>query len=163
AQALERRRGLRHLHQREDSLLHSRAARRRHDQERKPLRHAELDEPRQLLADHGGHAPAEEIELERRDGHGKPADATEPRDDRLLQPRLAAGSLQAVRILLRVLEFQRISRAKSGLSLLERALIGQGRDALAGADPEWVVALGTDAARTISLGAVDDLLAGFAL
>ena len=163
AQSVQRRGGLRHLHEGEDAFLHPRAARRRHDEERDAFLNGQLDGPRQLLTHHRGHAAAQEVELEHGDGHRIAADAAEPGDDRFFQPRLAAGRLQAVRVLLGVLEPERIARAQAGLALLERAVVDEGRDPLPGADPEGVVALGADAAGAVDLGAVDDLLAGLAL
>src|SRR5206468_3407781 len=69
----------------------------------------------------------------------------------------------AVPIFLGVLEGQRIGRRQPGVTLLERARIGEHRDALARGDPERIVALGADAAGALHLGAVHDLLAGVAL
>src|SRR5262249_2447872 len=69
----------------------------------------------------------------------------------------------AIDVLLGVLEREGIDGAKPGLVLLERALVGEQGDPLAGGDAERVAAARTHAAGAVDLGPVHDLLAGVAL
>src|SRR5262247_1344532 len=162
-EALERGRGLGHLHEREDALLHPGATRRGDDHERDALLQGQLDGAGELLTDHRGHAAAEERELEDGQRDRIAADARGAGDDRFTGVGLAAGGLEAIGVAARVLERQRILRSEGGLALVEGALVGQRCDALARRDAERVPALGTDPAGPIDLGPVDDLLAGVAL
>ena len=93
ASRCERGRGLGHLHQREDALLHAGAAGGRHDDHRHVLVDGQLDGARQLLADHRAHAAAEEAELEDAQHDGMAADARHAGDDRLLHRGLLLGGL----------------------------------------------------------------------
>src|SRR5262245_66125204 len=162
-QPLERGRRLGHLHQREDAFLHPGAAGGRDDEDRQVLVDGELDRARQLLADDRAHAAAQEAELEDRE-HGRlAADRRDAADDCLVGRGLLGGGPYALAILLGVLEGQRIDRAEPGLALLERAGVDELADALAGRDPERVVALRAHAPAALHLGPVDDLLAGVAL
>src|SRR5258705_243021 len=69
AEPLEGGRGLGHLHQREDALLHPRAAGRRDDDDRQVLVDRELDRPRELFADDRAHAAAGTGRLGHDHGH----------------------------------------------------------------------------------------------
>src|SRR5262245_34665171 len=91
------------------------------------------------------------------------ADSPEPGDHGVLEPGLGARGLEALGVLLGVLEGERIARAEADLPLLERALVDEPGDALAGADAKRVAALGTDTPGAVHLGAIDDLLARLAL
>src|SRR2546426_2285001 len=163
SEPLERGGGLGHLHQGQDTLLHARAARRRDDDHWQVLVDRELDRAGELLAHHRSHAAPEEAELERGQDGGLAADTRETADHGLVGRGLLGGCPDALAVLLGVLEAQRIGRRQTRLALLERAGIGEHRDALPGGDPEGIVALGTDAAGALHLGAVHDLLAGVAL
>src|SRR4030095_401903 len=57
------------------------------------------------------------------------------------------------------LEAEGVGRRKPRLALLERARIGQLAEALAGGDPEGIVALRAHAPGALGLGALHDLLA----
>src|SRR5581483_5486982 len=107
-----------------------------HDDDGQRLVDAELDGPRELLADHRAHAAAEESELEHAEHRRKAAHARDAADDGILEARLLPGGAHAIRIALGVPEAQRIAGGQTGLVLLERAGIGEHRDALARADPE---------------------------
>src|SRR5437899_3951977 len=87
AEPLERGRGLGHLHQGEDALLHPRAARRRDDDYGQVLVDRELDRARELLTDHRAHAAAEEAEFEDSEDGGQPADRRDAADHRLVARR----------------------------------------------------------------------------
>src|SRR4029453_627913 len=127
------------------------------------LLQGQLDGAGELLANHRGHAAAEERELEDGQRDRIAADARGAGDARLTGAGLAAGGLEAVGVAARVLERQRILRSEGGLALVEGALVGQRRDALARRGAERVAARGTDPACPIDLGPVDDLFAGVAL
>src|SRR2546425_1152484 len=152
AEPLERGRGLGHLHQGEDALLHPRAARRRDDDHGQVLVDRELDRARELLTDHRAHAAAEEAELEDGEDGGQPADRGDAADHRLVARGLVGGGPYALAVFLGVLEGQRIGRRQTGLALLERARIGELPEALARLDPEGGVALRAHAPRPLHLG-----------
>src|SRR5262245_64366175 len=163
AEPLERSRGLGHLHQREDALLHPRAARRRDDDHRQVLVDRQLNRARELFSDHRAHAAAEEAELEDGQDRRLPADRRDAADDCLVARGLLGGGPDALTVLLGVLEAERIGRRKARLALFERARIGQLAEALAGGDPKGIMALRAHAPGALDLGAVHDLLARVAL
>src|SRR5262245_4592254 len=163
AEPLERSRGLGHLHQREDALLHPRAARRRDDDHRQVLVDRQLNRARELFSDHRAHAAAEEAELEDGQDRRLPADRRDAADDCLVARGLLGGRPDALAVLLGVLEGERVGRRKAHLALFERARIGQLAEALAGGDPKGIVALRAHASGALDLGAIHDLLARVAL
>ena len=128
-----------------------------------PLLDGQLDGPGDLFAHHRRHAAPEERELEDGEGDGVAADAPHPGEHRLLEAGLAARRLDAIRVSLGVLEAERILGGEPGLALLEGALVHDGGDALARADPERIAALRAHAPGPVDLGTVHDLLAGVAL
>src|SRR3990172_6989104 len=159
----ERRGCLRHLHARENPLLHSGPARRRNNDEGVTLLERQLGRARELLADDRAHAAAHELELEDRDHDWVAFDATCPGDDRVLKPGLLLRCLEAIAIALGVLEAKRILRAERAVGPLKAPVIKQERQPLPCADPERIAALGTDATGALHLSAIDDLFAGITL
>src|SRR5260370_36960360 len=85
-----------------------------------------------------------------------------PEENRLPEPGLLLGRAEPVAVAPGVLEAQGILGGEPGVPLLERALVGEHRHALEGADPAGGPALGADAARPLDPGPVDELLAGAA-
>ena len=76
--------GLRHLQQREQRLLHARAAARREAHERRAMLDAVVDRALEALADHRAHRAAQEPELERAGDDRQPFELARDRDQRIL-------------------------------------------------------------------------------
>src|SRR4029077_18433777 len=127
------------------------------------LLQGQLDGAGELLADHRGHAAAQERELKHRERDRVAADAGGAGEHRLLHRGLGSRRLEAVGVALGVLEAERILRAQARLALLEGALVGDRGAALARRDAERVAALGAHAHGALDLRAIDDLATGVAL
>jgi hypothetical protein len=154
---------LRHLHEREDALLHPGAAGRGEDDDAGAPLEAPLDGAGDLLADHRAHAAPEEPELEDGEHRGKRLDGRLPADDALLRLRLPLRVGHARGIGLCVAEGQRVARDEVGVDLDERALVGDEGDPVGGRDAEVILALRTDGEVPLELLVVDDLAAVAAL
>ncbi len=102
--------GARHLHQREDALLHARAAR-GDEQHERGLALAAVSSP-VMMAGAGGHAERAAHEVEILHGHGDVAAVELAGGDehRILGAGLGAAFLEAVGIALLVAELQRVLR-----------------------------------------------------
>jgi hypothetical protein len=102
--------GLRHLHEREEPLLHACAARRGEAHERELLVAAGLDRANEALADDGAHGAPQEPELESRDHHGNGLDPALHHHERVGLARVPLRVMQAIGVLLAVLELERVDR-----------------------------------------------------
>jgi len=110
---------LRHLHEREDALLHAGASGRVQQNDRQPLGCRPLEQPRNLLPDHRSHAPAHEPEEEHAEGHVEIEHASPPRHERVLRARRALGRHDAFSVRLAVRKLQRIGRRQPFIPRVE--------------------------------------------
>jgi hypothetical protein len=148
-QVLDRADRLRHLHQREDPLLHARAARARHRHERDAALGREVARARELLADDGAHRPGHEGEVHHRDRAAPALDLPVADHDRVALPRLHLRLDEPVGVGPQIEEVERVVGAQVGRLLDEAALVEQLRDPLVRPHREVVAAL---AAETEVLG-----------
>ena len=102
AQPRPRRRGLRHLHQRQHALLHARAAGRAEHDRRPPVRDGALELARDLLADDRAHRAAHELEHEEADLDRDAADRRGAGAVGVAGPDLAGRALDLIDVLLAV-------------------------------------------------------------
>ena len=144
AQPAQRRRGLGHLHQREDALLHARAARGGEDQRRDLPLERPLEHPGDLLAGDRAHRSAHELEHE------------DPQLDRdLLDARRAGaqgvgsagrppGRPQPIAVLLRIAEAERVDALDRPVRLDEAPRIDHQLDPAGRRQRKVVLALRAD-------------------
>ena len=144
AQALHGDRGARHLHEREDALLHAGAAGGRKQDEGRAL----LDRA-QHAGDHrlaGGHAEraGHEAEVLRGGHHLLAVEHAFADQHRVLEAGVALGGLEAVAVALAVTELERILRDLAHRHLLVLAVVEQVRQALLGVHAHVIVGAGDD-------------------
>src|SRR5262249_33660700 len=159
----QRRGDLGHLHQREDALLHARAAGRRDDDQRLLLVHGPLDGLGDFLADHGTHRAAHEAVLHRADDHPAGVELSIGAENRIALAYPLFVNLEAVAIAFRVAEVERIARADVRGEFLVVVVVKQKLEPLPGADAEVIAALRAHVEVLGHFLAVDDLLALVAL
>ncbi len=134
-QAGDRRGGLGHLHQREQAFLHARATRGGDADEGQALLEGRTCAAHEALAHHRAHRAAEEVELEAGDHHRQALDRAAHHHHRVGLAGVGGGRGQAVGVLARVLELERIDRRDLGADLdaaLACRAAGRGGDARAG-------------------------------
>src|SRR6266542_6669044 len=113
-------RGLRHLHQTQDALLHARAAGCRNKNEREFSLERLLSEPRDLFTDNRAHRATHEREVHHAKTNGQSHELSRERQDGVAITRLYGGPFKALRILRKA---QRVGRTDLGLCLLGRAFV----------------------------------------
>src|SRR5688572_23885158 len=150
---------LRHLHEREEPLLHARPAARGEAHEREMLVAADLHRTHEPLADHRAHGAREEPELEdARDQRHAPHRAFH-HHHRIGLAGLALGFLQALDVLAAVLELERIDREhfRSGFRPVLR--IEEEIEALARGEAVMERALRADVEIVLEVGEVQHRVA----
>ncbi len=163
AEAGERAGDLPHLHQREDSLLHPRAPRRRDDDQREPLAQGELRRARDHLADDRAHrAPAEGI-VENRHDDAPAVEVSGRRDDRVGAPRAGLVLLQPVAVTLRILELQRVDGTHLRVERLPALVVEEESESGIGRKAEVVLAFRADREVPLDFLRVERLAAPLAL
>jgi len=96
--ALDGARGLRHLHERDQTLLHARAARSGEDDHRQMLGGGTLEQARDLLPHHTAHGPHEERGLHDADGALQARNGTLTSANALLKAGFPALGLKLVKV-----------------------------------------------------------------
>ena len=150
AQPLHRDGGARQLHQRQDALLHARAARGREQHERTVLLHRGVEPLDHRLARRHAERAAHEIEILHADDGSEPVEPAEAEFYRVVEAGLAARIFQPIDIAALVAEAQRIDRhlghgdVEPGLVVEHRleprrgahahVIVGTGDDELVGLD-----------------------------
>src|SRR6266851_5849840 len=104
ADSRDRRRYLRHLHQRQRALLHAGAARRREDHDWQPPFECAVEQSRKLFAHGHAHAAAHEAEIHHGERRGPPLDFTDTGYDSVVASALPARLLHPLRIWARIYE-----------------------------------------------------------
>jgi hypothetical protein len=161
--APQRRRGLGHLHQREDALLHARPAGRGQQDAGAAVLQRPLEHAGDLLAHHRAHAAAHEAELEDAEGHRQALDASHAGAQRIVEAGRLLRRLQAVLVLLGVLEAQGVDGLQLLVGLHEAVLVEQEVDPAVGAERVVVAAARADPGVALDLLVVEDLGAALAL
>jgi hypothetical protein len=159
-QARERRIGLGHLQQAQQALLHARAAGGGKAHEGHLLFDGGFDTAHEAFAHHAAHAAAHELELEAGGDHGHAHHRTAHHHHGV---GLAGGfqrRLQALRVLLAVLELQRVDRHHLLADLPAAFGVQEGIQPRPRADAVVVVALGADIEVALQIGLVEHRLAG---
>ena len=152
--------GLGHLHEREDALLHPRAAGGAEQDERQPLRDGALAGAGNALAGAGAERPAHEREVHHPEHRGVAVDAADAHYHRLRLAALCDRGLDLVAVGAgRVAELEVVGVAHLAEHLLERAFVGDERNARAHRQPAVVVALGADSAGLLPGGLAEVALA----
>ena len=154
--ALNGARGLRHLHERDQTLLHARAARSGEDDHRQMLGGGTLEQARDLLPHHTAHGPHEERGLHDADGALQARDGTLTGANALLKAGFPALGLKLVKV---AREAERIGLLDGTVPLLERAGIEQVVDALVGGHAQVPAARGAHVMPSRQAGAVEGELA----
>ncbi|OMP13937.1 hypothetical protein COLO4_00590 [Corchorus olitorius] len=134
SQLLDHRRRLRHLHERQQAFLHARATGGRHADERHLLLQRRLCAARETLAHHGAHRAAHEFELEARHDDRQRVNGAAHHDHGVGFTRVVHRRLNAVGVLLRVLELERVDREDLLAQLIAAFGVQQCVQAGAGAD-----------------------------
>src|SRR2546423_921203 len=130
-------RHFRHLHQRENALLHSRAAGCRDDNQWElPLQRA-LSEACDLLSHHGAHGTAHEGEVHDTEIDRQPIEQTVTGEERVGVACVRKCLLQPLRVLR---EAERIRRAQVYFELLHCPVVEQQRAVLVGTNPTMIIA-----------------------
>jgi hypothetical protein len=137
-QGVDAGRGLGHLHQGQDVLLHARAAGRRNRHQRHPEVDRQVAGPHELLADGGAHRAAQEGEVHDREDARVAVDGCRAHDHRVVETGRGLRGGQAVDVRLEIGEGQRVGRADLAGRLPERVLVGQLGDPLERSDREVV-------------------------
>ena len=140
-QPAERRAGLGHLHEREDALLHARAARGAKNDARDFLRDRRLDRAGDLLARRRAQRAAAEAEIQHRQRNRDAMDGARPGDDRFGQAAVTLIALQPFGIGLGIDKLERIARAHALVHLHPGALVKKLRDPEPRPDRKMVAAL----------------------
>jgi hypothetical protein len=153
----------RHLHERQNALLHPRAARCGDHDQRRVLQHGELGGGDEPFADRDAHRTAHEIELERRDDRGLAAHLAMRHQDRVAGFGLFARFLQAVGVALAVAEAQRIGGRLGQLDLRVAAFVEQHGKAALGRQAHVMVAMRAHARVGVEIAVKDHLAARVAL
>ncbi len=149
-------RGLGHLHQRDEALLHPGAAGGADDDQGQALLGRALDQPRDALADHPAHRAAAEAGLHHadRDVHARKLRLAS--DHRILHPGLALGVLELAAV---VRERERVAEREVGVPLLEGVAIHRHLKPLTGVQPEVEAALAAHPQVLLELLRVEELMA----
>ena len=108
AQHLHGSRGARHLHQRQDTFLHARAARSREHDERRFFFNRKCKPAHDRFAGRHAKRAAHEVEILHRDHHRGAFELTVADLDRVIQPGAGARVLDTVGVAAFIPEFQRI-------------------------------------------------------
>ena len=158
AEAIERGDGFGHLHQGEEAFVHPGPARGVDGKHGQPLLGGPLHGAGELFAPDRAHAGAHERELGDRH-HDRPAiDPAGTRDQRFSFARFLLGADELVGVgALGFDELEGILRLDAAVPLLERAVIGEQRDPLAGVEPEMMAALRADAIVVVEFFRIDEL------
>ena len=157
---LDRDHRARQLHERQDALLHARAARGGDGDERGLLEHRELGGGEQRLAHGHAHGTAHEAEVEGGDHDRHAAHLAVGDQDRLLLLGLDLRLLEALGVAFAVPELERVGRRFRQLDGLVDALVEQHPQALLGADTQVVAAVRADQQVGLELAVEDHLGAG---
>jgi len=139
-QALERRDGLRELHERERALLHPGAPGGGDHDEGDPLGQRILGGPGDLLAHDGAHRAAHESEVHDANGDGSSLDQADPAGRSVPQPGRELGCRDSLGVGLLVHETERIDGLQAGVALLERSLVEEELETRRGRKAEVVAA-----------------------
>ena len=123
AQHLDRNRRARKLHQRENALLHARAARRREHDERHAALRGGLEPRDHRLAGRHAERAAHEIEILHADHDRKAVERADPDLHGVGEAGLGAGILEAVGITALVAEFQRVGGDSAHRDVLPFAVV----------------------------------------
>ena len=150
--ALQRARHLRHLHERHETLLHARAARRGEHHHGQTLVGRALHEPRHLLAHDRAHRAHEELRLHDADGHAQARDTSDAGAHALLQARLLALSLELAQV---AGELERVGFGNRAVPFHEAVRIQQVVDALARRHAQVTAASGAHVMAGGQAGAVE--------
>ena len=160
AQLSERGAGLSHLHQGQQTFLHTRTAAGREADEGAFLFECDLHAAHESLTHHGAHRAAHEVEFEYSGNHGYGMDATLQHDERVVFVGALLGGDQTIAIFLLVFELQRIDRQYFGADLELAFAIQQPIQTGTRSDAVMMVALGADAVVLLQIGVIQHGLAG---
>ncbi len=127
----DRGRGLGHLHQGDDALLHAGAAGGREDDDRQALLGGALEQAGDLFADDGTHRGHHEAAVHGRSQAGQALDGDAGADDGLGE---AGALLEGGELFLVAGKADRVGAGQAGVELLDRILVRHQRDALPGVE-----------------------------
>ena len=138
---VDRRDGLRQLHQREDPLLHPRSARARDQQERRPLQDRLVARAHELLPDGAPHRSTHEREVHHRQLERMAVERRSAHHHRVGQTGVQLRLRESLPVGAQVEERERVGRSHLRRLLDERAGVGEPRDSSACRHAEVVSAL----------------------
>src|SRR5574344_687879 len=145
-EARDRRGRLRHLHERENALVHAGAARGREEDQRTPLGDRLLAGAGDAFAGAGSERAAHEPEVHDAEHHRVLADLGRAHDDGLGFPRFRNRLLDLGLVGTgRIVKLEMVGIGHGAEDLRERAFVSHLSDALAGREPAVVVAFRADA------------------
>ena len=154
--ARQRRRRFRHLHQRQNPLVHPRAAAGTgNDDQRQVLLLRPFDRSRQFFADDGAHTPHNETGVGNGERHFPRSHPSATGNDRVAKPGRLAVVDETVFIRFSIAEIQRVGGDHIGVPLLERSFVERLRDPFLRGDRPVIIALGTRSQPTLRLLAED--------
>ena len=162
AQARERGRHLGHLHQRQQAFLHAHAAAGGKADQRNAFVERVFGGAREFLAADRTHRAAHVGELERAGDQRLGLEQAAHRDQRILLAGLLLRGDDAILVLFRIAEFQRIDRFEFGKQFLAAVLVEERRQTLARADRVVMAALRTHFKIALQLRPIQHRAAAFA-
>src|SRR5690606_33904622 len=156
------RRGLGHLHEREQRLLHASAAAGGEADQGDAFLQGDISRPNEAFADHGAHGAAHEVELEGGRHHRHALERAAHDNQGVILAGLFLGLSQAILVTLAVAETQDVDWLDLRPDLAPAAAVQKGLQTPPGADAQVVIALGTDLQIALQLWPVQHGIAGSA-